>query len=358
MPELQSISAIIDKGDWKLKKVLSILEKIKSKYEVMNNGYFFSVKAKALDHYGIPDKAVEVCNEALSKGLEDGVIFLVKAKAQSNMGKYKYAHETCVEAFKKGYQEVQLFNMDVQALDGMGEYEAALKVCYEAIASEKYNEITLNMKAMVLNHMGRHEESVRECKKIISGGTANVFTYTIMAYAFHNMGKDEKALEVCEKAIAAGYVDGGIYTAKAKILDHTGQWNEAEKTYLYCIDTFGENFDVLENLLEHYLAAREENKAGETLDKICKFNCRKIENLNINEFDLSGVHFGKRLQERDISKEKLLESIGKSPMGYHKFSTMVCYSVIDDNIIKMIANPDEKIIITVWKELKCAAKSG
>ena len=35
---------------------------------------------------------------------------------------------------------------------------------------------------------------------------------------------------------------------------------------------------------------------------------------------------------------------------------MVCYAVIDDSLIKVIANPEEKIIITVWKELKCTDK--
>ena len=54
MPELQSISKMIDEG--KHKKALSILEKVSSKYEVMNNAYFFSVKAKALDHCGMPIK--------------------------------------------------------------------------------------------------------------------------------------------------------------------------------------------------------------------------------------------------------------------------------------------------------------
>jgi tetratricopeptide (TPR) repeat protein len=354
MPELQSISEMIDKG--KYKKALSILEKVESKYEIMNNGYFYSVKAKALDSCGMSDKAVKACDEALSKGLQDGVIYLVKAKALNNMGKHKEAHETCDKALKKGYMEVQLFNMDAQALDGMCEYEAAIKVCDEAIANETYNEITCNMKAIALDHMGMHEESVRECEKIISRGIANVFTYTAMARSLLNMGRHEKALEECEKAITAGYIDGGMYTAKAKILDHMGQWEKAEKAYFYCIDTFGESFEVLENLLEHFLAAKEENKIRETLDKVCKFNCRKIENFDINGFDLFSDHFTKRLKERNISKEKLLESIGKYHVGYHKFSKTICYTIIDNNLIKVVANTDNKTIITAWEELKCADK--
>ena len=84
---------------------------------------------------------------------------------------------------------------------------------------------------------------------------------------------------------------GAYIPPRQKYWTTSGRWDEAEKTYLYPLTHTGRIFDVLENLLEHYLATREEILAKEMFEKLYKFNCRKIESLNIKEFDQSGSTF-------------------------------------------------------------------
>jgi tetratricopeptide (TPR) repeat protein len=315
--DLRPPQALIKQG--KYPKALYALEKIYNKNNGEMNTWFYTIQANALVKMGLRKKAVDVCDEAIVKGLFNAVTLNIKAKALDNMGRHKDAVNVCWEAvYKWKMFNAVTFNTMANALDNMDLPNEAVNVCWQAIYQWRiFNAVTFNTMAKTLDNMGRHKDAVTVCAAAIDNWKS---------------------------------FDMVTFLSKAKALSNLGRFREADSVYTYVQNNYDETWSLVVNMLESYLARRDFVKVEEICLKTGKYQCETIPLPNLRHMAFS-EHFMRRLIKRNIDQNEMFASFDKFSKVIKCPDTSIAYTYLNGWLVKIRISIEEGVLVTIFNHI-------